>query len=141
MSNLTLIAGSEPARPAEMKARPRVGRGTRELGRAYRAERLVCACVHVTTRLDERLGLTPRERPVVRVRFQEPLADDLRAELAQLVRRRGSAADRVAERMDAIELVVNDSDGDHVRIVGRLEPPQVRHGQLRAIEFELKRSR
>jgi hypothetical protein len=43
----------------------------------------------------------------------------------------------VAERIDPIELVVDDRHGDHVRVVGRLEPPQVRHGRLRDIEFGL----
>jgi hypothetical protein len=48
------------------------------IGRAYRAGRLVCGCVHVRVRLDERLGLTERERRVIRVRFHEPVDDDLR---------------------------------------------------------------
>jgi hypothetical protein len=141
MSNLTLIAGSDPARTVDMRACPRVGRGAGELARAYRAGRLVCACVHVTVRLDNRLGLAPYERRVLRVSFQEPLDDGLRAELAQLVRRRGAAACRVAERIDPIEFVVDDRDGNHVRVVGRLQPPQAHHGSLRDIEFELKRAR
>jgi hypothetical protein len=140
MSNPTLMAGSDPARTVDMRARPRADCGTGELARAYRAGRLVCACVHVTVRLDDRLGLAPHERRVLRVSFQEPLDDGLRVELAQLVRRRGAAACRVAERIDPIEFVVDDRDGNHVRVVGRLEPPQARHGQLRDIEFELRRA-
>lgn len=138
MGNLTWIAGTDLARPADLKARPRVSRGTVKLGRAYRAGRLVCACVQVTIRLDDRLGLAPRERRIVQVRFHEPLDDGLRTELSQLVRRRGAAACRVAERIGPIELVViDDRHGDHVRIIGRLEPPQVRHGQIGDIKFSL----
>jgi hypothetical protein len=137
VSNLTLIAGSEPARRTDMKGRPRADRRTGELGRAYRAGRLVCACVHVTVRLDDRLGLAPRERRLVWVRFHEPLDDRLRDELMQLVRRRGAAARRAVERIDPIELVIDGRHGDPVRVVGRLEPPQVRHGQIRNIEFGL----
>ena len=40
--------------------------------RAYRGGRLVCGCVHVAIRFDDRLGLTRRERRIVRVRFREP---------------------------------------------------------------------
>jgi hypothetical protein len=78
---------------------------------------------------------------VVRVRFHEPLDDDLRSELTQLVRRRGAAARRVVERVDPIEVVVDDPHGERQRIVGRLEPPQMRHGLLRDIDFELRRAR
>jgi hypothetical protein len=63
-----------------------------------------------------------------------------RGELTRLVRRRGSAARRAAERVDPIEVVMDDPHGERQRIVGQLEPPQVRHGLLRAIEFELRRS-
>jgi hypothetical protein len=111
------------------------------VGRAYRAGRLVCGCVHVIVSLDGRLGLAPRERRLVRVRFHEPLDDDLRSELTQLVRRRGAAARRAVERVDPIEFVLDDPYGERQRIVGHLQPPQVRHGQLRAIEFELRRAR
>lgn len=105
------------------------------VGRAYRAGWLVCGCVHVTISLDERLGLTEHERRVVRVRFHEPVADDLRNELHQLVRWRGRAWDRAAERIDPIELVIDDPHGEHERITGRLRPPHTRHGRLREIEF------
>lgn len=129
------VAGREPARAAT-KQRCR-------LGRAYRAGRLVCGCVHVTISLDDRLGLTRQERRLVRVRFHEPLADALRAELVQLVHRRGAAARRIADHLEAIEIVVDDPEGDRQHIVGRLQPPQVRHGLIRDIEFEfgLKRAR
>jgi len=115
-----------------------------KLGRAYRSGRLVCGCVHVTVRYDDRLGLTQPERRLVAVRFHEPLDDDVRAELDRLVRQRGSAALRAAERIDPIEVVVDDPHGARVRIIGWLLPPQVRHRQLRDVEFGLrehKRSR
>ncbi|MEA2885428.1 MAG: hypothetical protein QOH32_4723 [Bradyrhizobium sp.] len=81
-------------------------------GRAYRAGRLVCARVQVTISHDDRLGLTPRERRYVSARFQ-------------------------AERIDPIQLVVDARDGGCHRVVGRLQPPLLRHGQLRDIEFAL----
>jgi hypothetical protein len=95
----------------------------------------------VTVLRDGRLGLAPHERRLMWVRFREPLDDDLRAELTQLVRRRGAAARRAVERVDPIEVVVDDPHGERERIVGHLEPPQIRHGELRAIEFELRRER
>ena len=137
VSNLALIAGSDLARAVDMENRPREHtRGT--LGRAYRSGRLVCGCVHVTVRLDDRLGLTPQERRLVGVRFHEPLDDDVCAELGRLVRQRGSSSRRAAERIDPIEVVVDDLHGNRARIVGWLQPPQVRHGQLRDIEFGLR---
>lgn len=97
--------------------------------------------MHVTVLRDVRLGLAPHESRLVRVRFHEPVDDGLRAELTQLVRRRGAAARRMVELVDPIEVIVDDLYGEHQRIVGHLEPPQVRHGHLRAIEFELRRAR
>jgi hypothetical protein len=94
--------------------------------------------VHVTVLRDGRLGLAPDERRLVRVRLHEPLDDDLRAELTQLVRRRGAAARRAVERVDPIEIVVDDHHGERRRMIGYLHPPQVRHGRMRDIEFELK---
>ena len=75
------------------------------------------------------------------VRFHEPLDDRLRSELTQLVRRRGAAARRAVEGVDPIEVVVDDPHGERQRIVGHLQPPQARHGQLREIEFELRPAR
>jgi hypothetical protein len=140
VSNLAMIAGSDPARAVDTENRPREQtRGA--LCRAYRSGRLVCGCVHVTVRLDDRLGLTQQERRHIGVSFREPLDDDVRADLGRLVRQHGSAARRAAERIDPIEVVIDDPHGARVRIVGRLQPPQARHGQLRDIEFELKRAR
>lgn len=114
-----------------------MGVGRWRLGRAYRAGRLVCGCVQVGLRFDDRLGLTRRERRTVLLRFCEPVADDLRAELTALVRRRGAAAERAAERIDPIDLVIDDPSGEFEleRMTGLLRPPHRRHGWLRDIEF------
>lgn len=146
LSTLPTTLRSDPARAADagvsasavgtLRADQR-----RRLGRTYRAGRLICGCVHVTVLCDGRLGLAPHERRVVWMRFHEPLDDDLRAELTRLVRRRGSAARRAAERADPIEVVIDDPHGERQRILGHLQPPQMRHGHLLAIEFELRPSR
>jgi hypothetical protein len=106
------------------------------LGRAYRSGRLICGCVHVTVSIDERLGLTQRERRRFRARFHEPLDDELRSELTQLVRRRGAAALRIAGGLEEIEIALEDPRGDGERIIGHLQPPQVRHRSLREFEVE-----
>lgn len=121
--------------PVGVDGEPTPDTGCWRMGRAYRAGRLVCGCVHVAIRLDDRLGLTRRERRMVRVRFCEPLADDLRAELITLARRRGTASERAAERIGPMELVIDDPAGEHERITGRLRPPHRHHGRLREIEF------
>jgi len=107
-------------------------------GRAYRSGRLVCGCVCVTIKVDDRVGLTQRERRMVRLRFCEPVDDDLRAELTELARRRGTASERAAERIAPIEVVVDDPWGEHERMRGDLRPPQRRHGQLREMMFGLR---
>jgi len=121
--------------PAVVDSGRTLSAGRWRIGRAYRPGRLVCGCVHVRISRDERLGLTERERRLVRVRFHEPVADDLRAELTQLARRRGTASHRAAERTAPIELVVDHPCGEHERMIGGLQPPHRRHGQLREIEF------
>ena len=88
--------------------------------------------------VDDRLGLTERERRRVRVSFHEPLDDDLRSELTELVRRRGAAARRIADATQAIAVIVDDLDSGRVRIVGHLQPPEARHAPLREIEFGLR---
>lgn len=72
------------------------------------------------------------------MRFVEPLHPALRMELTELVRRRGSAARRAAERMQPIELVFGTPGGDLDRISGWLEPPCRRRGGLHEIEFSLR---
>ena len=123
--------------PAAIDTECTASTGRWRIARAYRAGRLVCGCVHVTISLDDRLGLTRRERRVVRVRFHEPVDDDLRSELTELARRRGTASQRAAERIAPIELVVDDPCGEHHRVTGGLQPPHRRHGELREIEFGL----
>jgi hypothetical protein len=109
-------------------------------GRAYRDGSLVCGRVHVTFGRDDRLGLTPRERRYVIARFQDRLHPALRSELAELTRRRGAAARRAAEDMDPIVIVVDDPRHERDRVVGRLEPPQTRRGDLREMGFRLRES-
>jgi hypothetical protein len=103
-------------------------------GRAYRDGAVVCARVHVTIGRDARLG---RERRYVLARFVERVDPALRTELVELTRRRGAAARRAAERMEPIEILVDDPHRGRERILGRLEPPGVR-GELRGIEFALR---
>jgi hypothetical protein len=93
--------------------------------------------VHVAIGHDDRLGLARYERRDVRVRFQERIDGPLRSELIALVRRRGATARRVADALGTIELVLDRPDGEGQRITGRLQPPQLRHGRLRDIEFRL----
>jgi len=107
-------------------------------GRAYRDGQLVCARVHITIGHDGRIGLTRQERRYVAARFLERLHPALRTELAELARRRGAAARRAAERMDPIEVVFDDGCMGTQRIVGWVQPPQVRYGELRDIEFALR---
>jgi hypothetical protein len=106
--------------------------------RAYRDGELICASVDLTIRLDARLGLAPRERRQLVVRFVERLAPTFRHELEQLVRRRGAGATRLGDRIAAIELVFDDPHRDHQRLVGRLEPPQLRRWDLSENEFVVR---
>ena len=107
-------------------------------GRAYRGERLVCARVLLTIGRDDRLGFSSHERRYLLARFCGQLDPGLRAELTELVRRRGAAARRVAEKLEPIEIVVDDPRDGRVRLVAGLQPPQLRGGDLRAIEFGLQ---
>jgi hypothetical protein len=121
----------------DVETERRESAGRWRVGRAYRAGQIVCGCVHVAIRVDDRLGLTHRQRRIVRVRFCEPVADGLRVELSELARRRGTASERAAERIAPIELVIDHPHDEHERITGRLRPPHNRHGRLREIEFGL----
>lgn len=90
-------------------------------------------------RADSRLGLTPRERRFFTVRFLDSLESGLRIELTTLVRRRGAAARRAAERMAPIEVVFDDPFRGLQRIVGWVQPPQRRNGvDLRDVQFGLR---
>ena len=88
--------------------------------RAYRDGQLVCGRVELTVTADLRLGLAPRERRCLAARFLERLDPALRSELSELVRRRGAAAGRAAERMRPVELVFDDRRAGRQRIVGRV---------------------
>jgi hypothetical protein len=109
-------------------------------GRAYRDGRLVAGRVRLIVDHDVRVGLAPRERRrrSLRAAFTERVDPALRAELAAVARRRGAAARRAADRMDPIEVVVEDPHRGRQRIVGRVLPPQQRNGDLDEIEFGLR---
>ena len=100
---------------------------------------VVCGRVELTVAADSRLGLTPRERRSFTVRFLDGLEPGLRSELITLVRRRGAAARRAAERMQPIEIVFDDPLRGLQRIAGSVQPPQRRNGvDLRDIAFGLR---
>lgn len=105
---------------------------------ACRDGEVVCGRVALTVITDARLGLAPRERRCVAMRFVEHLHPALRRELIELVRRRGVAARRAAERMGPIELVFDVPTVGLRRITGWLEPSCRRHGDLQEIEFSLR---
>jgi hypothetical protein len=107
-------------------------------GRAYRDGTLVCGRVYVTFGSDDRLGLAFHERRCVVARFLDRLHPTLKSELAELAGRRGAAARRAAERVEPIVLVVDDPCHGRDRIVGRPQPPQIRCGDLRDLEFALR---
>jgi hypothetical protein len=108
--------------------------------RAYRDGRLVAARVRLTVDHDVRVGLTPRERRrrSLRASFAERVDPALRAELVAVARRHGAAARRAADRMEPIEVVIEDPHRGRERIVGRVQPPQGRRGDLDEIEFGLQ---
>jgi hypothetical protein len=107
-------------------------------GRAYRDGKLVCGRVHVTVGRDARLGLAPNERRYITARFRERLDAALHAELAQLARRRGAAARRLAEALQPIEIVVDEPHRGRQRLIGHLQPPQVRGSDPYEIEFVVR---
>jgi len=106
--------------------------------RAYRDGELVCGRVELTITADFRLGLAPHERRYFSARFFERLHPALRTELTELVRRRGAPARRAAERMPPVEIVFDDPRRGRQRIVGRVQPPQARRGELYEIDFDLR---
>src|SRR4051794_25774986 len=94
-------------------------------GHACRDGEVVCGRVELAVRADTRLGLAPRERRCLVARFREHLHPALRADLAELVRRRGAIARRAAERMQPIEIVFDDPRLGVQRITGWIQPPQL----------------
>lgn len=117
--------------------RPLTG-GCYRWARAYRDGELVCGRVELTVSVDFRLGLAPHERRYFTARFFERLQPELQTELTELVRRRGASARRAAERMQPLEVVFEDPRRGSQRIVGRVQPPQRRRGELYEIEFDLR---
>jgi hypothetical protein len=108
--------------------------------RAYRGGRLVAGRVRLTVDHDVRVGLAPggRRRRSLRAALTERVDQALRAELVAVSRRRGAAARRAADRMEPIEVVVEDPDRGRQRIVGRVLPPQQHGLDLDEIEFGLR---
>lgn len=134
-----------PPRPARSRpiddgygdGHPSAGQGFRA-AHACRDSELICGRVELTVSTDTRLGLTARERRCVTVRFVDCLEPGLRAELTELVRRRGAVARRAAERMEPIEIVFEEPRLGLQRIIGWVQPPQRRNGDLRDIQFGLR---
>jgi hypothetical protein len=108
--------------------------------RAYRDGHLVAGRVRLTVDHDVRVGLTPHERRrrSIRAAFVERVDPILRDELAAVACRRGAAARRAADRMQPIEIVIEDAYSGQQRIVGRVQPPQQSRGDLDALEFGLQ---
>jgi len=72
-------------------------------------------------------------RPASKIAFIPPCARNSTS--------RGAAARRTAERFEPIVVVIDDPRRGRERIVGRLEPPQSRHGDLRDVDFTLRELR
>lgn len=134
---LTAVLSQRPQAHAAPTDHPLTGRRSCS-AHACRDSEVVCGRVELTVRADSRLGLTPRERRVFTVRFLDGLESRLRAELTELVRRRGAVARRAAERMDPIEIVFDDPLRGLQRITGQIQPPQRRNGNLDDIQFGLR---
>lgn len=111
------------------------------LGRAYQRHALVCGRVAVGDIHDARLGLAPGERRYRTIRFLDDVADGFRPLLEELIRRRGSAGRRFAERLEPIDIVLDNAYDGHQRVTGQLEPPTLRYGRLREIEFTIREQR
>lgn len=107
---------------------------------ACRDGEVVCGRVELTFRKDPRLGLTARERRRLAARFVEHLHPLLRAELDELVHRRGAACRRAAERIEPIELVFDDPHRGLQRIVAQIQPPQTRRSDVHDVTFDLRES-
>lgn len=108
--------------------------------RAYRDGRCVCQVAEVAIgQHTRRVGLTPHERRYIKVRFVESVSPDLRAELEQLSERRGMVAERLAERLDPVTLIVDDAHEEPMEITVHLQPPQIRRlSSLRQVEYDVR---
>jgi hypothetical protein len=136
----TAIRAAIPTLPDSRFARRVVFEQRYGWARAYRDGRLVAGRVRLTVDHDVRVGLAPRERRrrSLRAAFVERVDPALRAELVAVARHRGAAAQRAADRMEAIEVVIDDPHRGPQRIVCRVQPPHVRHGDLCDIEFAVR---
>jgi hypothetical protein len=94
--------------------------------------------VHVRIGRHNSHGITHYGRRSIAARFLDRVHPELRAELTELACRRGAAARRAADRMQPIVVVIDDPCLGRERIVGRIEPPQVRRGLLGEVEFGLR---
>jgi hypothetical protein len=104
-------------------------------GTVHRDGAVLAHEVSVTVQSDDRLGMAPRERRrSIGARFTGNVDPILRGELVAVACRRGAAARRAAERIAPIEVVFDGGS----RIVGRVQPPQVHHGELCDIEFAVR---
>jgi hypothetical protein len=103
---------SRPIDAGHADGDPSAGRRHR-WARTYRDSELVCASVTLTE-------------------------SGLRTELAELVDRRGAIARRAAERMPPVHIVVADPSLGRQRIIGSVQPPQLRYGDLHDVEFGLR---
>lgn len=106
--------------------------------RVYRQGRILCGGARVTIdRHSRRVGLTATERQCVRVVFAEDVSGELRHELAEMTARRGAAAARYADRIEAVTIVVDDPRG-RVELRGHIKPPTVAPApELHEIAFPL----
>jgi hypothetical protein len=138
VSSLAFIASSDPAAGTDEDGCHQLAGRRSCSAHACRDSEVVCGRVEITVSADTRLRLTARERRFLTVRFLDRLEPVLRAELTELVRRRGAVARRAAERMETIELVFDDPLAGPQRITGWIQPPQRRNGELKDVRFGLR---
>lgn len=113
---------------------------TYQEGQIYRNGKLVCSRARVTIGDHYRsLGLAARERCFVTVAFREGTEVHLRGELSKLIKQRGAAAKRTAERLEPIVVVVQDNELGERRIEGVVRPLTTRPvGDLANIDFPVR---
>jgi len=110
-------------------------------GQVYRDGSLICDRTRVTLACDDQPGAAPRQRRTVIARFDGRLHPTLRAELTQLTHCQGTAARRLAERIEPIVLMVGDPHHERERIAGQLLPPHASRTDLREVEFRVRELR
>jgi hypothetical protein len=110
--------------------------GTRYVwGQVYRDGSLICDRARVTLPTDDQPGAAARQRRTVIACFYGRLHPTLHAELTELTSCQGTAARRLAERIEPIVLLLGDPHHERERIVGQLLPPHAHSNDLREIEF------